>query len=142
MTPLDLEGKKKIIIQNAKNLHKFEQIQIFKILKKFQVKYSENSNGIFINLNYLTENIIDKILDFVNFCIKNKDSLQLEISKRENLKKILDSKNKISPHSQKSFDNSHDNNINIESGISYQVDTTQDNNETYYKESTFIIPQL
>ena len=142
MIPLDLEGKKKFIIQHMKNLHKFEHIQIFKILNKYKVKYSENSNGIFINLNYLGENIITQILDFVNFCIKNKDTLQLELSKREDLKKILDANNKNTVNSNKPFDNSQDNTINLESGISYQVDITQDNNETYYKENTFIIPSL
>ena len=40
MSSLDTEGKKNIIISHVKNLHKYEQIQIFKIFKSNDIKYS------------------------------------------------------------------------------------------------------
>jgi hypothetical protein len=142
MEPQDLEGKKNYIIQKVKNLSKFEHIQIFKLLTKYNIKYSENSNGVFINLNYLSEAIITKIINFINFCIENKQLLQLEISKRDNLKKIINTKShnlssNFKPHSNKS-----ETNTSLENGFSYEVDNNLDNNETYYKENTFIIPSL
>ena len=48
---------KKIIVLRDKiqALDKFHQIEIFKILKTHNVNYTENRNGIFINMN---ENIL------------------------------------------------------------------------------------
>ena len=40
MSSLD-RRKKNFIITQAKNLHKYEQIQIFKIFKNNDIKYSE-----------------------------------------------------------------------------------------------------
>lgn len=138
----DLEGKKNYIIQKVKNLSKFEHIQIFKLLTKHNIKYSENSNGVFVNLNYLSEAIITKIINFINFCIENKQLLQLEISKRDNLKKIINTKNHNLSTNFKPNSNKSETDINLENGFSYEVDNNLDNNETYYKENTFIIPSL
>ena len=54
---------KKIIILRDKiqALDKFHQIEIFKILKTDNVNYTENRNGIFINMNELDNKIIKKI---------------------------------------------------------------------------------
>ena len=40
---------KRKIISNIKKLSKIEHIEVFKIIQKEEIKYSENSNGIFIN---------------------------------------------------------------------------------------------
>ena len=82
----NLELKKKYIIDTIKNFSKVEHIEIFKIFKKHNVKYTENSNGIFVNLNVLNEKIINRIRTFVNFCIANKDYLSSEKSKIEKKK--------------------------------------------------------
>ena len=139
----NLEFKKKYIIDTIKNFSKVEHIEIFKIFKKYNVKYTENSNGIFVNLNILNESIINKIETFVNFCIANKDYLNAEKSKIEKMKNLISEKNKI----QKENLNFDHNNISEtsanESNYQYQYeDDNIDNNEMYYQESKFIIPTL
>jgi len=47
-----------------------ENIEIFKILQKNNVKYTENNNGIFVNMTKLSQKTIDDIESFLTF-IKN-----------------------------------------------------------------------
>lgn len=142
MYPRDLEGKKNFIITNSHEFSKFENIEIFKILKKNNIKYSENSNGVFVNLNYISELIINKIMHFITFCLSNKETLKDEIFKRDMFKKLVSDNHINLIPSNINFDNNLDNNNSLESGFSYNTESNNDNNETYYKENTFIIPSI
>ena len=69
--------------------------EIFKILYNNDSKYTQNNNGIFVNLNWLEYDIIVQINNYIDFCIKsNKEIKKHEIMKNmynENLnKKKLD----------------------------------------------------
>ena len=139
----NLELKKKYIIDTIKNFSKVEHIEIFKIFKKHNVKYTENSNGIFVNLNVLNEKIINRIETFVNFCIANKDYLSSEKSKIEKMKTLISEKNKIQEENLNFDHNNIDEKNNKESKYQYQYEHDNvDNNEMYYQESKFIIPTL
>lgn len=142
MSELDLEGKKNFIINQVREFSKFEHVEIFKIFKKYNINFSENSNGIFVNLNYISESILDKLIHFINFCITNKETLKMEIYKREELKKLMNVRNITDLQSEKPTQNQNTSNTNYERGFTYLSDTTSDNNETYYKENTFIIPKI
>tara|TARA_B100000900_G_scaffold400506_1_gene404182 strand:- start:4503 stop:4823 length:321 start_codon:yes stop_codon:yes gene_type:complete len=51
------------------NLDKIHHLKIFKILKDNGIKYSENRNGIFINMNSFDEKTIkevEKTLNYIN----------------------------------------------------------------------------
>ena len=48
-----IESKKKYIIENVRNFNKYEQIEVLKIIKKYKIPFSENNNGIFVNLNLI-----------------------------------------------------------------------------------------
>ena len=145
MSSLDTEGKKNFIISHVKNLHKYEQIQIFKIFKSNDIKYSENSNGIFVNLNYLSESILDRIIIFIKFCQKNKVLLDKEIKKREQLKQIVHFN-----HQNIKFNKNNTNNfkpeisptVNYDSGIKYQSNLSEEPNENIFQEKNIVIPQL
>ena len=67
---------KRSIIKNIKDLSKIEHIEIFKIIKNKNIKYSENSNGIFVNFNNIPNNIIGELYNFIKFCLKNKEELK------------------------------------------------------------------
>jgi hypothetical protein len=143
----EIDNLKKYIIDMVKTFTKFEHIEIFQIIKKNNIKYTENSNGIFVNLNYLPINILKKIEHFINFCLKNKDCLQKEISERDKIKQLIsESKYKMEEiyfdyKKNLSFDD-NSNNSNLERGFSFDYECNPDNNDMYYQESTFIIPQL
>jgi hypothetical protein len=62
-----LADKKSIMtrIQNLKN--KKHYIHIYKIIKENNVQYSQNINGVFINLNNIDDSILDKIVKYLNY---------------------------------------------------------------------------
>lgn len=65
----------KNIKNNIDKLHENEQIEIIKLLKKNEFKYTINNNGVFINMNLLTDSIIKEILDLLDFSKVNKKKL-------------------------------------------------------------------
>ena len=62
-----LTDKKTIMtrINNLKN--KKYYIEIYKIIKDNNVSYSQNNNGIFINLTNIEDDILDKIIKYLNY---------------------------------------------------------------------------
>jgi hypothetical protein len=85
-------NEKKEIINKIKTFSKIEHIEIFKIIKDNGVKYTENSNGIFINFVNIENNVIKLLDNFINFCSKNKDALvEKEIIINQN-KNIIENK--------------------------------------------------
>lgn len=71
-----LIGKKKKLIEISKDLSKLEYLEIFNIIQEDNCIYSENKNGIFINLSNVNEKTIDKIFDFINFIKHKKEDLE------------------------------------------------------------------
>lgn len=67
--------KKKKLIEVCKNLSKIEYLEIFNIIQEENCSFSENKNGIFINLQNVSENIIDKIFYFLEFIKLKKEDL-------------------------------------------------------------------
>ena len=53
------------------NLEICEQTEILKINEKHKIKYTENKNGIFINMNKLSSEVIDEIELFIEFFENN-----------------------------------------------------------------------
>ena len=85
----EIKNLKKLINQ----LHENEHIEIFKIIKSDTDKYTENRNGIFINMSKLNTNTLKKILNFVNFCNENKKSFQYNKDKMEDIKNLVSEEN-------------------------------------------------
>ena len=79
--------KLKILKKDIESLQENEHLEILKIINKSSIKYSENKNGIFINMNRLPTDIIDEIKEFLEFCKSNKMELQNDIIKRDKIAK-------------------------------------------------------
>ena len=84
----EYEAMLKKISDESFNLHKNEQVQIFRLVLQDTNKYVENSNGIYIQLSNLKEETVVKIYDYINFCINqrielNKNDETQELIKRE-----------------------------------------------------------
>ena len=65
-------------------LSKEEQIEIFKIITSNNIDYTENNNGIFINLNNIDLSIINNIKQLLIFLKKSKintDNIEDKINK-------------------------------------------------------------
>ena len=67
---------KKDLIKNIKTLSTNEHIQIFYIIKNANVKYTENNNGIFINLSNVDNTILNKLVKFVEYAKINNTELE------------------------------------------------------------------
>ena len=58
--------------ENVNKLDKIQQYEVYKIIKRFNNRLTENNNGIFINLTNLSEECLYKINNFIDFSIENK----------------------------------------------------------------------
>lgn len=91
MLKKDFYNIKKNIMNNIKKMNKNEYIEIFKIIKKNDIPYTENLNGIFINLNIVDDKILFKINNFINFIMYNNTELIEKEKKMNDIKDKLNS---------------------------------------------------
>lgn len=71
------------------SLTKGEYIEIFKLIRRDKVKYSENKNGIFINMKKLKPETLNEIRQLVDFTKKNKKQLENDTIEREQIKELM-----------------------------------------------------
>ena len=94
--------------ENVAKLDKLEQYEIFKIIKTYNNKLTENKNGIFINLSSLDKSCIHKIHNFIRYSLDNKKRLDnMEVLSQKLFK------NSILNNEYKNFDVSQNNNENL-----------------------------
>lgn len=108
---------KRKIINNIKNLSKIEHIEVFKIIQKEEIKYSENSNGIFVNFENIPNDIIKKIDNFINFCLKNKEELKKKDEIINHNKIILEQTNDVKNKTEILSSSSSDEEDNYDTNI-------------------------
>jgi hypothetical protein len=65
----------KMLRDNIELLSEFHQIEILRILHSNHITFSENKNGVFVNLSYVNYDVIHKINEYVTFV--NKQETQL-----------------------------------------------------------------
>ena len=76
-------------IQELNNIE-LHHLQILKIIKSCNSNYSENSNGVFINMNHLSNEAIEKIQEYLKHIEKQNVKFQdYENIKNEYKKEIL-----------------------------------------------------
>lgn len=69
------------------NLDKVHHIKILKIIKENEIKFSENRNGVFINMNSLNDKTITELVNLLNY-IKEQEKTLTDIEKiKEELNK-------------------------------------------------------
>lgn len=86
---MDKENNKidlcKYIQANVDKLSEIEINQIFKILYESKSTYSQNNHGIFCNLSWLNEEILDKVYTYIQFCLESHN----EIHRYEMIKSLM-----------------------------------------------------
>lgn len=82
-----LTSEKKIMAEQIRDLSEDEQMEIFKIIRKSECTYTENNNGIFLNMRVLNNGTLNEISKFIKFCHENKKNLseQEEIVNQEKI---------------------------------------------------------
>ncbi len=92
---MSLTSTKKAI----ESLNKTRQIEILKIFLKNNVNISENNNGTFVNLSFLSKECLNEIINYLNYIKDQEASLKtIENVKAEFLKEHFD--NSIENHNK------------------------------------------
>jgi len=75
----------KYLRDKIETLTVFHQIEILRILQMNKVTFSENKNGVFVNLTYVSQDIIKKINDYIVYV----DKQELQLNEVEEKKIVL-----------------------------------------------------
>jgi hypothetical protein len=75
-------------LENIKNtielMNKHHQIEILKILNKFDCKLNENKSGVYVNMTFLDEKTIAELEKYIDYIKDQEDTLiTLECQKEE-----------------------------------------------------------
>jgi hypothetical protein len=77
---------RKRIFDTIKILTKPEHEDLFRILKKTRENYTENSNGIFFDLQTISEECYLKIKEYIDFCVKNRQEHENRLKELDELR--------------------------------------------------------
>ena len=72
-----------ILREKLQALSKFHQLEVLRLLNKEKVEYTENRNGIFVNMNNLPEESIVALNDYLNYVSTQQDQLESIEKKKE-----------------------------------------------------------
>ena len=118
---IKINNTKKSILAEVGKLNKLEHIEIFKILSRNNVTYTENVNGIFVNMKNLDLITLNDMIKFINYA-KNKN---IELLEKESM---------LSKTKKQIYGSSSDSDINnLESKIQILKDNLKLNLETLKK---------
>jgi len=83
----------KHLVNEISNLSLNEMKEVFKILDKNEIKYTENSNGIYFVLSHVSNNVLNNIKKFLLFCQTNKETLDsidhAQLNEKQNIDKTI-----------------------------------------------------
>ena len=80
---------------NIEKLDKLHHIHIFKLVKENNVDYTENTNGIFVNLSHVSKKVIDKITKYISYVsLQELELNDIETKKSEYKKEFYNNSNK------------------------------------------------
>ena len=72
----------------VEKLEKDQQIEILRILNEDQkIKLNENKSGVYVNLSFLSEDVMIKIKNYLNYISEQEKILRMTENKKENFAK-------------------------------------------------------
>jgi len=80
-----LEGLKGSI----ENMNKHHQIEILRILSKHLCKLNENKSGVYVNLTYINDDIIEELQKYVAYTKEQEETLTLTEYQKAEFKSAL-----------------------------------------------------
>jgi predicted component of viral defense system (DUF524 family) len=60
-------GEVKQLRDKIEDMQKIHQVQVLEICKRYEVQYTENVNGIFINMTLLDDNTLNAIQEYLAY---------------------------------------------------------------------------
>lgn len=79
---------------DVEKMEKIHQINILKIFKKHNIDFTENSNGIFINMTILNTEILEEITSYISYVNLQQSQLNKVEQDKERYKKEFYKDNK------------------------------------------------
>ena len=81
--------ERKQLFDIIKLLVKSEYDEVFRIIHKMKVKYTENSNGVFFDLQTVSDETYFEINEYIKYCLKTRQEheerlKELELIKEQN----------------------------------------------------------
>jgi len=70
-------------------LSKFQQVEILRILSKNMCKLNENKSGIFVNMTFLENNVIEEIEQYMSYVEDQTNTFQTIEYQKEEFKNII-----------------------------------------------------
>ena len=81
------------LLENLKHsiekMNKFHQVEILRILSKHLCKLNENKSGVYVNLTYINEEVINELLKYVDYTREQEDTLTLTEYQKAEFKTAL-----------------------------------------------------
>jgi len=78
--------ERKKLFETIQSLVKPEQEELFRIIRKLKVSYSENSNGIFFDLSTVSEDAYAHMKEYIQFCIANRQEHEERLKELETIR--------------------------------------------------------
>jgi hypothetical protein len=82
---MSYEERKKIF-DTIPALVQTEQEEIFRIIRKLKVTYSENSNGIFFDLSCLPDDAFQHVKEYIQFCLTTRNEHENRLKELETIR--------------------------------------------------------
>ena len=82
------------IRDQVEKMEKIHQINILKIFKKYNIDFTENSNGIFVNMTILNKDILEEITSYISYVNLQQKQLNKIDQDKERYKKEFYKDNK------------------------------------------------
>ena len=79
----------KNIKNNIAELQDQELIEILNYIKQDNIKYTENNNGVFVNMKKLRNTTLEQIEKFIIFCQQNKKKLNNDTNFMNDIKNLI-----------------------------------------------------
>lgn len=87
MTPeKQLFEERKQFLEDLKGLVPSELEEIFRIIKRVEIPYTENSNGIFFDINIIKEEDFQKLKQYIILCKSHRQDENKRVKEMEDLR--------------------------------------------------------
>ncbi len=77
---------RKLLLEDLKILSKEEYEEVYRIIKRNNVEYTENGNGIFFDLTLISSEVYSKLCQFMDFCKSQRQSEEARTHEMDTLR--------------------------------------------------------
>ena len=88
---MDIDTDLNKLKNQIEHFDKYKQLYIFRIFKEKNIKFSENRNGIFINMSDLSKDVLDEVRKYVQYVHKQEITIDEIELKQSEIEKSLES---------------------------------------------------